>query len=400
MAWNNQGGPWGGGKSPWGRGSGPSGGGGGGGNRPPDFEEMLRRGQDRMKSILPGGLGPTKTAGLVIAALLIIWGAAGFYVVNPGEIGVNLVFGAYRGQTGPGLHWNPPAPIGHVETPNVSARRSTEIGFRGSTIDPGSEVPEESLMLTKDENIIDIKAVVLWHIRADQVRQYLFEIQNPDDTVKNTVEAAIREIIGQSDFQAATTAQRDQIATQAHGLAQDMLDSYHAGIKIEQISLRDVGAPQEVIEAFRDVQRASNDAQSAVNEAQAYSNKVVQGAQGQAVQIVRQAEAYKAEKIASAQGDAQRFLSIYDQFKVDPAVTQRRIYLETMENVFGGMNKVLIDPSDKGAGAIPYLPLDKLMRKDSVAPLPNPQTQTPDSSSSSSSSSSSTQSVQPAGVSQ
>jgi membrane protease subunit HflK len=177
MAWNNQGGPWGGGgKSPWGRGTGPS---GGGGNRPPDFEEMLRRGQDRMKSVLPGGLGSWRGFGLIILAVIVLWGATGFYVVNPGEIGVNTVFGVYKSQTEPGLHWNPPAPIGKVYTPNVSIRNNTFIGFRG-TADGGNDVPGESLMLTKDENIIDIKAVVQWQIRADQVQQYLFEIADAD----------------------------------------------------------------------------------------------------------------------------------------------------------------------------------------------------------------------------
>jgi membrane protease subunit HflK len=395
MAWNNQGGPWGGGKSPWGRGSGPTGGGSGGGNRPPNFEEMLRRGQDRMKSILPGGLGSGRGIGALVLAALIIWAATGLYVVNPGEIGVNIIFGAYRSQTGPGLHWNPPAPIGHVETPDVAARRSTEIGFRGNAEDQSSEVQEESLMLTKDENIIDIRAVVLWHIRAEQVREYLFEIEDPDGTVKDAVESAIREIIGQSDFIDATTKNRDQIANEAIILAQKMLDTYHAGINIEQINLLDVGAPQEVVEAFRDVQRANNDAQSAINDAQAYSNKVTQGAQGQAVQIVKQAEAYKAQKVAEAQGDAQRFLSIYSQYKTDPSVTERRIYLETMESVLGGMNKVLIDPSDKGIGAIPYLPLDQLIKKgQQVAPLPAlPATD-------SSAPPTPTQAVEPAGASQ
>lgn len=396
MAWNNQGGPWGGGKSPWGRGNGPTGGGSGGGNRPPNFEEMLRRGQDRMKSILPGGLGSGRGIGLLVLVAVIIWAATGLYVVNPGEIGVNIIFGAYRSQTEPGLHWNPPAPIGHVETPDVAARRITQIGFRGSAEDQSAEVQEESLMLTKDENIIDIKAVVLWHVRAEQIRQYLFEIEDPDGTVKNAVESAIREILGQSDFIDATTKQRDQIANQAIVLAQRMLDSYHAGINIEQINLLDVGAPQEVIEAFRDVQRASNDAQSAVNDSRAYRNKVVQNAQGQAVQIVKQAEAYKAEKVAAAQGDAQRFLSVYQQYKLNPAITERRIYLETMESIYGGMNKVLIDPSEKGVGAVPYLPLDQLLKKgQQAAPMPEPAVPAPDSGASSA-----TQSAAPAGASQ
>jgi modulator of FtsH protease HflK len=364
MAWNNQGGPWGGGKSPWGRGTGPTGG-GGGGNRPPDFEEMLRRGQDRVKNALPGGFGSWRGVGLIAVAVVALWGATGFYVVNPGEVGVETVFGVYREPpVQPGLHWNYPMPIGNVETPDVQTRYSTEIGFRrAGSVGAGTEVQGESLMLTRDENIIKIEAVVLWRIRPDQVEQYLFQIQEPADSVKKAVESAIREIIGQSEFQAATTADRAKIEAQATALAQKMLDSYHAGISIEQVSLQDVGAPQEVIEAFLDVQRASNDATSAVNEAQAYRNRVVQGAQGTAVQMVRQAEAYKAEKVANADGEAQRFVSVYDQYKLDPSLTERRIYLESMQNIFGGMNKVLIDQSAGGSGAIPYLPLDQLIKR-------------------------------------
>ena len=198
--------------------------------------------------------------------------------------------------------------------------------------------------------------------------------------MKKAVESAIREIIGQSEFQAATTAGRANIEAQATILAQKMLDSYHAGINIEQVSLQDVGAPQEVIDAFLDVQRASNDATSAVNDAQAYRNKVVQGAQGQAVQMVKQAEAYKAEKIANAHGEAQRFLSVYDQYKLDPSLTERRIYLESMQNIFGGMNKVLIDRSAGGSGAVPYLPLDQLLKKGTSstgATAPAPVSQQP-----------------------
>lgn len=357
MAWNNQGGsggPWGGGgdKSPWNRGS-------GGGNRPPDFEEMLKRGQDRMKSMLPGGFGSGRAIGFIALAALALWLATGFYVVDPSQVGVNMVFGGYRGQTGSGLHWNWPAPIGDVETPDVSTRYRTEIGFSSS----GGEVPEESLMLTKDENIIDIKAVVLWRVRVEQVQQYLFEIKDPADSVKNAVESAIREIIGQSEFQPLTTVLRGQVEIKATELAQKMLDSYHAGITIEQISMQDVGAPQEVIEAFRDVQRASNDANSATNEAQAYTNKVQQGAEGQAVQMVREAEAYKAQKIAIAQGDAQRFLSVYAQYKLNPELTERRLYLESMGGIFGNMNKIILDPSASGSGAVPYLPLDQLLKK-------------------------------------
>jgi membrane protease subunit HflK len=358
MAWNNQGGsggPWGGGgNSPWNRGS------GGGGNRPPDFEEMLKRGQDRMKSILPGGFGSGRAITFISVAALALWLASGFYIVDPSQVGVNLVFGAYRSQTVPGLQWNWPYPVGEVETPDVSTRYRTEVGFRSSG---GAEVTEESLMLTKDENIIDIKATVLWRVRPEQVQQYLFEIKDPEDSVKNAVEAAIREIIGQSEFQPLTTTLRGEVATKATQLAQNMLDTYHAGIAVEQIAMQEAGPPTEVKEAFIDVQRASNDATSAINEAQAYKNKVVQSAQGQAVQMVREAEAYKAQKVAIAQGDAQRFLSVYEQYKLNPELTERRLYLESMGGIFGNMNKIILDPSASGAGAVPYLPLDQLLKK-------------------------------------
>src|SRR3569623_1419381 len=173
MAWNNQGGPWGGGKSPWGRGTGSSGG-SGGGNRPPDFEETLRRGQDRMKSVLPGGFGSWRGLGLIAAGVVALWGATGFYVVNPGEVGVETVFGVYMGPpVQPCLHWNFPVPIGHVETPYVQTRFSTDIGFRRAA-SASTEVQGESVMLTKDENIIKIEAGVLWRIRPEQVEQYLF----------------------------------------------------------------------------------------------------------------------------------------------------------------------------------------------------------------------------------
>ncbi|HVY98665.1 MAG TPA: FtsH protease activity modulator HflK [Dongiaceae bacterium] len=364
MAWNNQGGPWGGGgnKSPWGRGPNP---GGSGGNRPPDFEQMLRRGQDRMRNMLPGGIGSGRGLALVVLAAIVVWAATGFYVVNPGQVGVNLVFGTYKGQTDPGWHWNWPWPAGEVKLPNVTQRYSTEIGY--STIngtDADRDVPEESLMLTGDENIVDVRARVLW--RISDVEKYLFQIDDPEDSVKNAAEAAIREIVGQSRFQEITTDKIAETASRSQELTQKILDSYNAGITVDELTLQKADAPQEVRDAFLDVQRAKADRVSAVNQAQGYANKVKQDAQGQAVQIVRQAEAYKAQKIALAQGDAQRFLSVYEQFKTNPAVTERRLYLDTMSDVFGRMNKVLVDPGIGGAGGsgiVPYLPLEQLLQK-------------------------------------
>lgn len=361
MAWNNQGGPWGGGQSPWGRG------GGGGGNQPPDFEEMIKRGQDRMKSILPGGFGSGRAITLIVAAAVVLWLITGFYVVNPGQVGVNILFGQFVSQTPPGLRWNWPVPIGDHYTPDVATRNRIEVGFRAETASGSDrDVPEESLMLTGNENIIDVRAVVLW--RINNVEQYLFGIGDPETSVKNTVEAALREIIGQSTFEYAITEGRGSIELKARDLAQQMLDSYRMGegsggaITIEQLSLQKVDAPSEVIDAFRDVQKARADKEAAINDAQAYFNQVTEEAIGQSTQIVKQAEAYKAEKVAVAQGDAQRFISIYNQYKQAPEITERRLYLETMSNILAGMNKVLIDDSSKG-GAVPYLPLDQLLKQ-------------------------------------
>ncbi len=376
MAWNNQGGPWGGGGqgggsggSPWSRGPGGA----------PDFVDMLRRGQDRLRKLIPGGLGPRRIVVLIVAAAIGLWLVSGLYTVQPGERGVPLIFGQFFGPpTEPGLHWNWPVPIGTVVTPNVETPNQVEIGFRGSQASSATrEVDEESLMLTGDENIVQVEAVVLWRI-AD-VEKYLFDLRDPaelanpgvikNESVKNVVEAAIREIIGQSSFEYTITEGRQDIGQKAQELSQRILESYNSGIRIEELSLQRVDAPADVIEAFRDVQKARADKVTTINEAQAYFNQITQDAEGQATQIIRQGEAYKAEKVANAQGDTQRFLSIYEQYKANPAVTARRLYLETLERIMAGMNKVLVD-SDGGTGAIPYLPLDQLLKRE-----PQPQTQ-------------------------
>lgn len=394
MSWNNQGGPWGGGgggggqgggNSPWSRGP-------GGGGQPPDFEEMLRRGQDRMKNLVPGGMGPGKVGGLIAGVAVLLWLASGLYQVQPAERGVPLVFGKFNGTlTDPGLHWNWPAPIGMVLTPNVSAQNTVEIGFRTGSANT-SNFDDESLILTGDQNIIQVEAVVQWFI--DDVEKYLFairdpkEAQSPDElkqeSVKNAAEAAIREVIGQSPFEVVITGQgREEVGKKAQALAQRILDAYNSGIKIERLSLQRSYAPQEVAEAFRDVVRAGQDAKTAVNEATAYKNQVNQQALGQASQIKNQAEGYRAEKVSIASGDAQRFNQVYEQYKQNPAVTSRRLYLETLEQIMGNMNKVLIDTSQGGSGAVPYLPLDQLMRQQ-TAPAQPPAAATPPAPSASS----------------
>jgi membrane protease subunit HflK len=375
MSWNNQGGPWGGGgggggqgggNSPWSRGP-------GGGGQPPDFEEMLRRGQDRMKNIMPGGMSPGRLGGILVGVAAVLWLASGLYQVQPAERGVPLVFGKFTGDlTEPGLHWNWPTPIGSVLTPDVNAQNTVEIGFRAGT---STSIDEESLILTGDENIIQVEAVVQWFI--DDVEKYLFEVRDPNesqspdalkhDTVKNAAEAAIREVIGQSPFELVITGEgREEVGKRAQVLAQQILDTYNSGIRIERLSLQRSYAPQDVAEAFRDVVRAGQDAATEINQATAYKNQVTQQAAGQASQIAAQAEGYRAEKIAVAQGDAQRFIAVYDQYKQNPDVTSRRLYLETLEGILGNMNKVLIDTG--AGGAVPYLPLDQLMKQQQSVP--------------------------------
>ncbi len=332
-------------------------------------------------------MGPGKVGALIAGVAILLWLASGLYQVQPAERGVPLVFGKFDGTlTEPGLHWNWPAPIGSVLTPNVAAQNTVEIGFRSGTAS-STNFDDESLILTGDENIIQVEAVVQWFI--DDVEKYLFAIRDPNealapdslkqDTVKNAAEAAIREIVGQSPFEVVITGEgREEVGKKAQQLAQRILDSYNSGIKIERLSLQRSYAPQDVAEAFRDVVRAGADAQSTVNEATAYSNQVTQQALGQASQIKNQAEGYRSEKVAIASGDAQRFTQIYEQYKQNPGVTSRRLYLETLEQIMGNMNKVLIDTSQGGSGAVPYLPLDQLLRQQPApAPTQPPAAATP-----------------------
>jgi modulator of FtsH protease HflK len=366
MPWNNQGGggPWGGGgrgpNNPWGRG------GGFGGNRPPDLEELLRKSQDRFRRVLPGGVfGSGRGLVLVLLAVLLIWFAFGMYRVQPEEQGVELVFGRWTETTPPGLHYNWPAPIGQVEKPKVTRVNRVEVGFRTSYDNTRSsstrEVNQESLMLTGDENIIDIKFVVFWVI--NDAGKFLFHIRNPEETVKSAAESAMREIIGKTAFEFARTQGRANIEAEARQLIQSILDQYGAGIQITQVETQGVDPPASVIEAFRDVQAARADKERAINEAQAYYNEVTQKAAGTAERVVKEAEAYKLEKIAIAEGEAQRFVALYDQYALARDVTRRRLYLETMERVLADMNKVLVESGATASGTVPYLPLTELLNR-------------------------------------
>jgi membrane protease subunit HflK len=372
MPWNSQGGggPWGGGggngggRNPWGQR--PQGGGGGGGGTPPDFDEIIRKGQDRLKRLFPGGGGGYKGFILIGLAVIGIWLLTGFYRVQPGEQGVTLLFGKWVGTTGPGLNYFLPAPIGEVITPNVERTNQIEVGYRGSSMGNGSQrdVPEESLMLTGDQNIIDIDYVVQWRIR--DAGSYLFNIRDPENTIKVASESAMREVIGQTDLQDALTVGRVQVEEKTRTLLQNILDSYQSGIFISEIKMQKVDPPREVIDAFNDVQRARQDRDRSRNEALAYRNDIIPRAKGQAERLILQARAYKDQVVKDAQGEAARFDSVYQSYLTAEDVTKRRLYLETMQDIIRKSTKVIIDEKGEGGkGVVPYLPLPEIQKKSS-----------------------------------
>ena len=362
MPWTNQGGGGGGGgggRGPWGSGPQPS------GSTPPDLEEMLRRGQDKLRGFFPGGGLGGRGFALFALALVVLWGFSGFFKVEPDELGVVLRFGKEVREVQPGLNYHLPYPIETVLTPKALRVNKIDIGMRvtedirrGGTIT--HDIPEESLMLTGDENIVDVDFSVLWKVKPTGVGQYLFNIQNPEGTVKAVAESSMREVIGRSEIQPVLTGARQTIETAVQELIQKTLDHYGAGIQIQQVQLQKVDPPAQVIDAFRDVQAARADLERAVNEAQTYANRVVPESRGKVAQILQAAEAYRSQTVAEATGQTSRFLKIYEQYKKAPEVTRERMYLETMERVLGGTNKIILDSSAGGQGVVPYLPLSEL----------------------------------------
>jgi membrane protease subunit HflK len=370
MPWSNQpGGGWksggggNGGGGPWGQGprnSGPT---------PPDLEEILRRGQDRLRRVLPGGGGGSMNPLTVIAILVVAAALIGYnffaFRVQPDELGVVLRFGSFNRQAQPGLNFRLPYPIETVYTPKVTRVSRVTIGQiqddRLSSTS-GRDIPEESLMLTGDENIVDIDFSVFWVI--NDASKYLFNMEDPEGSVKAAAESAMREVVGRSNIQPLLTQARQITETDVQKLIQETLDHYGAGILVNQVQLLKVDPPADVIASFRDVQAARADQERVQNEAQTYANKVIPEARGQALQIIAQANAYRDRIIAEAQGQADRFVKVYDSYKLAPDVTRQRIYLQTMAQLFSDMDKVIVD--DKGgAGVVPYLPLDQLTTRGS-----------------------------------
>jgi modulator of FtsH protease HflK len=367
MPWSNQsGGPWGprgsggGGGGPWG--SGPQGGGGGG--TPPDLEEILRRSQDRLKNMVPGGgsMGG-KGIALILIGVVVVWLLTGFYTVRPNEVGLNLIFGRYVGQTAPGLNYNMPYPIGNVIKPDVTQVNRTEVGYRsGAQGGRSAEVLEESLMLTGDENIVDIDFDVQWQIDPARAEDYVFNIQNPEGSIKAVAESSMREVIGRRDIQAILTIEQGEISLEVQQLIQETLDNYGAGVIVRVVQLQAAVPPAQVREAFFDVNAAQQDLVRLQNEAETYASRVVPEARGEAAQIIQQGEAYRERAVNDAEGQASRFIQVYDEYVNAPEVTRERLFLETMERVYSSSDKVVIDQNGNGQGVIPYLPLTEIQR--------------------------------------
>jgi len=352
------------GGSPWGS---PPGGdnGSGRGPTPPDIDEIIKNIQKTINRFIPGrGAGGNKPIFLGLIILVIIWFASGLYRVLPDEQGVVLRFGKFVNTTQPGLNYHFPYPVETALTPKVTKVNRMDVGFRSGS-DSGfssagvADVPEESLMLTGDENIVNIDFSVFWVIK--DAGYFLFKIQDPQGTVKAAAETAMREVIARSNIQPILTEGRSRIEIDTQEIIQNILDEYNSGIQITQVQTQKADPPDQVIDAFRDVQAARADMERSKNEAQAYANDVIPRARGEAAKILQAAEAYKKQVVARAEGEASRFLAIYTEYAKAKEVTQERMYLETMEKVLADIDKVIID-KNASSGVVPYLPLPELKK--------------------------------------
>tara|TARA_B100000700_G_scaffold325504_1_gene434445 strand:- start:1651 stop:2748 length:1098 start_codon:yes stop_codon:yes gene_type:complete len=363
MNWNrnnNDNNPWGSGNgnNPWGSGN----------SNNMDFENSIKKAKERFGSFKIGG--PRNVILLILVAILI-WLASGFYRVEPDEQGVELLFGKWNGSTtDPGLHYFFPTPIGKTITPKVEVIRKINVGFRaasdlGFSTNSNAErkVIEESLMLTGDQNIADVRFTVLYKIK--DAGNFLFKLRNPETTVKDMSESVMREVVGQRDLQFLLTEGRQEVEQVVRNLLQDILDSYESGVLVQSVQLQSVDPPDQVIDAFDEVQRARQDKERLVNEANTYLNKIVPNARGEAAKLVESARAYKEQVVKQAEGVAQNFIDVYDSYKDAKEVTRRRIYLETLREVLEGKNKIILDDSGNGQGVVPYLPLNELNKKGS-----------------------------------
>lgn len=353
MAWNEPGGS--GDKDPWGGRNDEQG--------PPDLDEVVRKLQNKLGGLFGGGKGgnggngatPSGGGGIgfggistVIVVAILVWALSGIYIIEEGTRGVVTQFGAYKETTMPGPHWYPRF-IQSVEKVNVENVRSIELGVRS----------EESLMLTQDENIVDVKFAIQYQV--SDARDYLFNVRDPDETMRQAMESAVREIIGKSEMDFVITGGRSEVVNRAQQLIQEILDQYKTGLVVSQLTMQDAQAPQQVQDAFADAVKAREDEQRLKNEAEAYSNDILPKARGSAARILEEASAYKEQVIAEAEGETSRFLSILKEYRKAPEVTRKRLYIDTLESVLHQSSKVVVDT--KGNNNLLYLPLDKLMER-------------------------------------
>jgi len=339
----------------------------GGGNRGggPDLDDLIRQAQDAVRRYVPSGGGSGRGLLILGAILFALWAASGFYRVQPDEQGVVLRFGAFDRTAAPGLNYHVPWPVESVETPRVTTENLIFIGFRSGDGAPapargpvGRDVIEESLMLTGDENIIDIDFVVRWRIR--DAGDFLFNTRTPEVTIKSAAESVMREVIGRTPIQPALTEARGQIEDSVRAGTQAIMDQYKAGVAITQVQLQKVDPPAAVIEAFRDVQRAAADRERQRNEAEAYRNDIIPRARGEAERMMQEAQGFRDSQEARAKGEAQRFTSVLGAYQSAQDITMRRLYLETMEEILRRNPKVLVD--DKLQGLVPFLNLTEPTR--------------------------------------
>jgi len=352
MAWNEPGGS--GSKDPWGDRKNEQG--------PPDLDEIIKKLQNKFSGLFGGGGAGRKrsTAGgfglsFIAAVVLVIWALSGIYIVDEGRQGVVLQFGAFRDITNPGPHWYPRF-IQSVEIVDVEQVRSVNLG----------RVADEALMLTQDENIIDIKFTVQYKVK--DAREYLFNVRDPDATLRQATESAVREIVGKNKLDFVITEGRPEVAARAEKLIQDVLDSYTTGVLVVKLNMQDAQPPQQVQAAFDDAIKAREDEQRQINEAEAYANDIIPRARGTSARRVQEAEAYREEIIQKAQGESDRFLKVLTEYNKAPEVTRERLYLETMESVMANSNKVMVDV--KEGGSLMYLPIDKMMQSQRQTPVP------------------------------
>jgi len=308
---------------------------------------------------------PKSQFGLIALGLVIFWLSLGFYQVDTDENAVTLYFGKFYRTTIPGLNYHIPYPFGKVIKKSVTAVNTEEFGFSSSRRkSDGRNFNAESLMLTGDENIVDVEFQVQWQI-AD-IKDFTFNIVEPIEAIRKSAEGAMREIIARTPIASALSDGKGKIEQETKDLLQDILNSYQAGVRIVLVQLRRVDPPAQVIDAFRDVQTAKADKEKEINQAQSYANDIIPRARGESAQAKEQASAYAQEVVAHAQGEAGRFNAVYSQYSKAKKVTKKRIYLETMEKIYGDMDKIFIDKSAAKSGVTPYFPLSEIKQSKSA----------------------------------